>query len=146
MGSQASVHPIDLFDGEDEDVADIVRNNEILEDDILSHLSSSDVDSAMEHSTTKSIKHSKLASSSKKAPDFFTKVRVSIKSGKITSCSCFRNQLIYRSRKGSGTQYHEAMKAQNEAKLTMEKEWKEKELGQQQSWREKQIRWKDVEI
>jgi hypothetical protein len=38
------------------------------------------------------------------------------------------------------------MKAQNEAKLTMEKEWKEKELGQQQSWRGKQIRWKDVEI
>ena len=43
-------------------------------------------------------------------------------------------------------QYREAVKAQNAAKLTMEKEWKEKELEQQQHWREKQVRWKDVEI
>ncbi len=43
-------------------------------------------------------------------------------------------------------QYRAAVKAQNVAKLTMEIEWKEKELEQQQHWREKQVRWKDVEI
>jgi hypothetical protein len=149
MGSRASVHPMDLFDGEEEEEAIMERNEDtMLEDDMVSRLSYSDEESAILSSATKSGKGSKSASSSQKRPLSLQKFESPSKVAKKHPALVLATNLSTAVEKAAAQklQYREAVKAQNAAKLTMEKEWKEKELEQQQHWREKQVRWKDVEI
>jgi hypothetical protein len=149
MGSRASVHPMDLLDGEEEEEAIMECNEDtMLEDDMVSRLSYSDGESAIVSSATKSGKASKSARSSQKRPLSLQKFESPSKVAKKHPALVLATNLSTAVEKAAAQklQFREAVKVQNEAKLTMEKEWKEKELEQQQHWREKQVRWKDVEI
>jgi hypothetical protein len=140
---------MDLFDREEEEEAIMERNEDtMLEDDMVSRLSYSDEESAILSSATKSGKGSKSASSSQKRPLSLQKFESPSKVAKKHPALVLATNLSTAVEKAAAQklQYREAVKAQNAAKLTMEKEWKEKELEQQQHWREKQVRWKDVEI
>jgi hypothetical protein len=142
MGNRASVQPIDLFDGEDEEEdeeeAVIGRNDDImLEDDMASRLSYSDGESAVERSTINVGKLSQSGSSSKKHPISLQKFESPSKVAKKHPALVLVTNLSSAVEKVAAQklQYREALKAQNEAKLLMEKDWKEK-----------QIKWKDVEM
>jgi hypothetical protein len=144
MGSRASVQPIDLFDGEDEEEdeeeeeAVIGRNDDImLEDDMVSCLSYSDGESAVERSTSKSGKLSRSGSSSKKSTISLQKFESPSKVAKKHPALVLATNLSSAVERAAAQklQYREALEAQNDAKLLMEKDWKEK-----------QIKWKDVEM